>query len=342
MKAVVFERHGGTDVLEYKECPLPDVGPDEALIRVRACGLNHLDLFIRSGALPHQIPLPHTPGSEVAGDVDQVGNLVTTFRPGDRVVVAPYLFCGVCEYCMAGQETICIRGDVLGRRSNGGYAQYVVVPARQLLHIPEDVSYDAAAAVTLSTATAWHMLVDRARMRPGEDVLVLAAGSGVGSGAIQIAKQGGARVFVTAGSQEKLDKARDLGADVLINYEETDFQAEVRRITNKRGVDIVVEHVGESTWAKSLGSLARGGRLVTTGATTGPHGTVDINRLFGLQLSILGSWGGTRANVRAVLKMVAERRMQPVIHDVFPLDRAADAQRVMEDRAQFGKLLLHP
>lgn len=342
MKAVIFERHGGPEVLQYKEVPLPDVGPDEALIRIRACGLNHLDLFVRNGTLPHSVPLPHIPGSEVAGDIERVGDLVTAFRPGDRVVVAPYLFCGVCEFCLAGEETLCIRGDVLGRRSNGGYAQYVVVPSRQLLTIPEGVSYDAAAAVTLSTATAWHMLVDRARMRPGEDVLVLAGGSGVGSGAIQIAKQGGARVYATASSQEKLDKARELGADVLINYEESDFQAEVRRITNKRGVDVVIEHVGQSTWEKSIGSLARNGRLVTTGATTGPSGAVDINRLFGLQLSVLGSWGGTRANVRSVLKMVAARRIQPVIHATYPLEEVAQAQAVMEDRAQFGKLLVHP
>ena len=342
MKAIVFERHGGPEVLEYKEAPVPEIAPDEALVRVKASGLNHLDLFIRQGNLPHKLPLPHIPGSEVAGDVEQVGSLVSAFKPGDRVVVAPYLHCGVCEFCLAGEETICIRGDVLGRRSNGGYAQYVAVPARQLVLIPEGVSYDDAAAVTLSTVTAWHMLVTRAEMRPGEDVLVLAAGSGVGSAAIQIARQGGARVFATASTQEKLDKARELGADVLINYAETDFQSEVRRITNKRGVDIVVEHVGEATWEKSVGSLARNGRLVTTGATTGPHGAINIDRLFGAQLRIIGSWGGTRAELRSVLKMVSERLIHPVIHATYPLERAAEAQQVMERREQFGKILLHP
>lgn len=342
MKAAIFDRHGGPEVLEYREVPLPNVGADEALVRVRACGLNHLDLFIRSGKLPHSIALPHISGSEVAGDVERVGELVSSVKPGDRVVVAPYLVCGVCENCLSGEETTCLRGDVLGRRSSGGYAQYVSVSARQLIPIPEGVSYDAAASVTLSTLTAWHMLVTRARMRPGEDVLVLAAGSGVGSAAIQIAKQGGCRVFATASTQEKLDRARKLGADIVINYAETDFRAEIRRITDKRGVDIVVEHVGESTWEASIGSLARNGRLVTTGATTGPNGAINIDRLFGAQLSVIGSWGGTRGELRTVLKMVAERRIQPVIHATYPLKDAAEAQKIMEDRRQFGKLLLHP
>jgi NADPH:quinone reductase-like Zn-dependent oxidoreductase len=341
MKAVVFERYGGPEVLEYKEVPLPEIGPDEVLVRVRACGLNHLDLFARSGRLPHSIPLPHISGSEVAGEVAQAGALAS-FKAGDRVVVAPYLVCERCEYCLAGEETLCLKGDVLGRRSNGGYAEYVVVHARQLLPIPEGVSFDDAAAVALSTLTAWHMLVTRARMRPGEDVLVLAAGSGVGSGAIQIAKQGGCRVFATAGSDEKLAKAKELGADMLINYSSSDFRAEVRRITEKRGVDIVVEHVGEATWEQSVGSLARNGRLVTTGATTGPNGAINIDRLFGAQLSIIGSWGGTRGELRRVLKMVAEGRVRPVVHQTYPLSDASEAQSVMEDRAQFGKLLLHP
>jgi NADPH:quinone reductase-like Zn-dependent oxidoreductase len=341
MKAVVFERHGGPEELEYREVPPPEIGPDEVLVRVRACGVNHLDLFARSGRLPHSISLPHTLGSEVAGEVAQ-GGILAPFKPGDRVVVSPHLMCGACEYCLSGEETLCLRGDVLGRRSNGGYAEYVAVHTRQILAIPEGVSYDAAAAVTLSTLTAWHMLVTRARIRPGEDVLVLAAGSGVGSGAVQIAKQGGCRVIATASTDEKLAKAQDLGADFLINYSNTDFRAEVRRLTDKRGVDVVVEHVGEVTWEQSVGSLARNGRLVTTGATTGARGAINIDRLFGAQLSVIGSWGGTRAELRKVLKMVAEKRIQPVIHAVYPLSEAAQAHRVMEDRAQFGKLLLHP
>lgn len=342
MKAVVFERHGGTEVLEFKELPLPEIGPDEALVRVRACALNHLDLFVRSGKIPHSIPLPHVGGSEVAGEVEQVGPLASNVRPGDRVTVAPYLFCGVCESCMAGKETTCLRGDVLGRQSNGGYAQFVAVKARQLIPIPDGVSFDAAAAVTLSTTTAWHMLVTRARMTAGEDVLVLGAGSGVGSAAIQIAKLGGARVFATAGSEEKLRRARDLGADVVINHNETNFRNEIRSATNKRGVDIVVEHIGQETWEQSVGSLTRNGRLVTTGATTGPDGTLNLDRLFGAQLSILGSFGGTRAELSSVLKLVAEKRLNPVIHATLPLQEAATAQQIMESRQQFGKILLHP
>lgn len=342
MRAVVFERHGGPEVLEYREVPPPEFGLDGVLVRVKSCGLNHLDLFVREGRVGHGIPMPHISGSEVAGVVEQVGELVHSIAPGDRVVVAPYLVCGICEFCLRGKETTCLNGDVLGRRSNGGYAEYVAVSFRQLIPIPDGVSYDAAAAVTLSTVTAWHMLVTRARMRPGEDVLVLAAGSGVGSAAIQIAKQGGCRVFATASTEEKLARARELGADEVINYAETDFRKEIRRLTEKRGVDIVVEHVGEATWEQSVGSLARNGRLVTTGATTGPNGAVNIDRLFGTQLSILGSWGGTRAELRTVLKMVSEGRIRPVIHGMYPLAEAAAAQTVMQDRAQFGKLLLHP
>ncbi|MDQ2742943.1 MAG: zinc-binding dehydrogenase [Chloroflexota bacterium] len=342
MKAVIFERHGGPDVLEYRDVPEPTVAPDGALVRVRACGLNHLDLFTREGRLPHAIALPHISGSEVAGDVERVGELVTNITPGERVVIAPYLVCGRCENCLAGEETTCLRGDVLGRRSDGGYAEYVSVPARQLIALPEGVSYEAGAAVTLSTVTAWHMLVSRARLRPGEDVLVLAAGSGVGSAAVQIAKQAGARVIATASTDEKLRRAEQLGADFVVNYAEQDFRAEVRRITAKRGVDVVVEHVGESTWEQSIGCLARNGRLVTTGATTGPNGAINIDRLFGAQLSILGSFGGTRSELRMVLKMVAEGRIQPVIHATYPLDQAAQAQRLMEERGQFGKLLLLP
>ncbi len=342
MKAVIFERHGGPDVLKYRDVPEPMVAPDGALVRVRACGLNHLDLFSREGRLPHAIALPHISGSEVSGDVERVGELVTNVTPGERVVIAPYLFCGVCENCLAGEETTCLSGDVLGRRSDGGYAEYVSVPARQLITLPENVSYQAGAAVTLSTVTAWHMLVTRARLQPGEDVLVLAAGSGVGSAAVQIAKQSGARVIATASTDEKLRRAEQLGADFVVNYAENDFRTEVRRITAKRGVDVVVEHVGESTWQQSIGCLARDGRLVTTGATTGPTGAINIDRLFGAQLSILGSFGGTRSELRKVLKMVAEGRIQPVIHATYPLEQAAQAQRVMQERAQFGKLLLLP
>jgi NADPH:quinone reductase-like Zn-dependent oxidoreductase len=341
MKAIVFDRHGGPEVLEYREVPLPEIGLDGVLVRVRSCGLNHLDLFTRSGRLPHAVSLPHILGSEVAGEIAEAGQ-VSSATVGQRVVIAPYLICGVCEFCTNGEETLCLRGDVLGRRGNGGYAEYVAVSERQLVPIPEGVSFDAAAAVTLSTLTAWHMLVTRARMRPDEDVLVLAAGSGVGSGAVQIAKQGGCRVFAVASTDEKLEKAKQLGADIVINYAETDFRAEVRRLTAKRGVDIVVEHVGEATWEQSVGSLARNGRLVTTGATTGANGKINIDRLFGAQHSIIGSWGGTRGELRHVLRMLAEERIKPVIHGIYPLAKAADAHRVMEDRAQFGKLLLIP
>jgi NADPH:quinone reductase-like Zn-dependent oxidoreductase len=342
MRAIVFHEHGGPEVLRLEEVPTPIPRPDQVLVRVRSVGLNHLDLFVRAGTVPYKIPLPHISGCEVAGDIELVGELVDNVAMGERVVVAPYLSCGMCEFCLAGQETTCLRGDVLGRVSNGGFAEYVAVPATHVLPIPKEVSYDAAAAATLSMLTAWHMLITRARVRPMETVLVLAAGSGVGSAAIQIAKLAGARVIATASSEEKLERARQLGADETVNYSQENWSRQVRMLTSKRGVDIVIEHVGEATWEQSIASLARNGRLVTTGATTGAHGLTDINRLFGNQLSLLGSFGGTRTELRIVLHAVAAGKIAPVIDSILPLEQVAEAERRMENRTQFGKILLHP
>lgn len=342
MRAMVFHEHGGPDKLRLEEVPIPQIGPDEVLVRVRACGLNRVDLLVRQGQVGVKVHLPHISGSEVAGDVARVGSNVVGVAEGQRVAVAPYLFCGRCEYCLAGQETICLQGNILGLSGNGGYAEYVAAPAANLVPIPDGVSYDAAAAVTLATLTAWHMLVDRARIRAGEDVLVLAAGSGVGSASIQIAKLSGARVIATAGTEEKVKKALELGADEAINYGTHDFLQEVRRITNKRGVDLVVEHVGADTWEKSVGCLARGGRLVTCGRTTGVEGKVNLWQLFAKQISIVGSYGGTRQELQTVLRLLSAGRLQPVIYRSMPLDQAAEAQQLMADRKPFGKLILNP
>lgn len=342
MRAIVFHEHGGPDKLALEELPVPEIGPGEVLIRVRACGVNRLDLMTREGKVGAKVQLPHISGSEVAGDVAQVGDRVSEVADGQRVAVAPYLFCGRCEYCLAGEESICLRGDILGLTSNGGYAEYAAVPASNLVPLPQEVSYDDAAAVSLAALTAWHMLVERAGVKAGDTVLVLAAGSGVGSAAIQIAKLSGARVIAAASTDEKLQKARGLGADETINYSRQDFLQEVRRLTDKRGVDVVVEHVGAESWEKSVACLARGGRLVICGTTTGAEGKVNLWQLFAKQLNLIGTYGGTRGELQKLLQLVARGQFRPVIDRRMPLEQAAEAQQLMAERKQFGKILLKP
>lgn len=343
MKAVTFHDYGPPSVLRYEDVPEPMLGAGEVLIRVQACGVNRLDLLVREGRTPVRPPLPHISGSEVAGEIIEMGLGTSGFAPGQRVVIAPYLSDDRCEFCLSGEETTCIRGDVLGLVSNGGYAEYVKAPISHILPIPDGVPYADAAAMTLSAPTAWHMLFDKARLQPGETVLVLSAGSGVGSAAVQIARLAGARVLATIGSEEKRAQAMELGADEVINYNEVgDFSPVVRRLTGKRGVDVVVEHVGTDTWEQSLHSLARNGRLVSCGATSGTSGGVDIWTLFAKQLQVLGSYGGTRDNVRQVLGAVARGDLRAVIHKEIPLSEARAAQEMVERREQFGKLVLKP
>lgn len=342
MRAIQFHEHGELDTLRLEDVSEPVPGPGEALVRVRACGVNYLDLRVREGRVGGKVPLPHIPGSEVAGEVAALGEGVSGVSVGQRVAIAPYLFCGRCEYCLAGDEVSCLRGDILGLGGDGGYAEQVVAPAQNLIPLPEELSFEAAAAVSLATLTAWHMLVDRAEIRPGETVLVLAAGGGVGSAAVQIAKLAGARVIATAGSEEKLQKARELGADETVNYREQDFLQEVKRLTGKRGVDVVVEHIGADTWEKSVACLTRGGRLVTCGTTSGTEGKTDLWQLYAKQLKLIGSYGGNRGELRTVLSLVAQGKLKPVIDRVLPLERAAEAQRIMAERRQFGKIILAP
>lgn len=343
MKAVTFHDYGPPSVLRYEDVPEPKLGGGEVLIRVRACGVNRLDLLVREGKTPVKPPLPHISGSEVAGEIVEMGPGTSGHAPGQRVVIAPYLSDDRCEYCLKGEETTCIRGDILGLVSNGGYAEYVKAPITHVLPIPDGVPYADAAAMTLSAPTAWHMLIDKAQIQPGETVLVLSAGSGVGSAAVQIARMAGAHVLATIGSEEKRAQAVELGADEVINYNEVgDFSPVVRRITGKRGVDVVVEHVGSDTWEQSLRSLARNGRLVSCGATSGVRGTIDIWTLFAKQLQVLGSYGGTRADLREVLAAVARKDIRAVIHQQMPLSEARAAQEMVERREQFGKLVLEP
>jgi NADPH:quinone reductase-like Zn-dependent oxidoreductase len=340
VKAVVFQQHGGPEVLQYTEAPEPTLRASDVLVRVRACALNHLDLWVRGGLPNVAIPLPHIPGSDVAGEVAKIGADVTTVRVGQKVVLAPGVTCGKCAACVAGLDNRCRQFTNLGYMIDGGCAEFIRVPDVNCLPYPENLSFEEAAAVPLVFQTAWHMLVSRAELQPGEDVLVLGAGSGVGSAAIQIAKFFGARVIATAGSDEKLAKAKTLGTDHLINHKSQKIRDEVRRITNKRGVDVVFEHVGTATWDDSIASLAPSGRLVTCGATTGYDAKIDLRFLFSRQLSLLGSYMGTKSELYTVMKLVAAGRLKPIVDRVFPLSEAAAAHTYLESSQQFGKVVL--
>ncbi len=342
MKAVVINQHGAEDVLDLAEVPEPEVAANEVLVRVKACALNHLDIWVRKGIRGLELSMPHILGSDVAGVVERTGDLVRNIRAGDEVVLSPGLSCMHCEYCLSGRDNLCARYSVLGALAPGGYAEFVKVPSVNVIAKPANLSFAEAAAVPLVFLTAWHMLTERVGLRAGETLLVHAAGSGVGSAAIQIGKLFGARVIATASTAEKLDKAKELGADETINYQEEDFLEAVRRLTNKRGVDVVFEHTGEATWDKSLRSLVRGGRLVTCGATSGFNGNLDIRYLFSRQIKLVGSYMGAKAELLEVMKLVEAGRLKAVVDRVLPLEQAADAHRALENRAQFGKVVLAP
>jgi NADPH:quinone reductase-like Zn-dependent oxidoreductase len=340
MKAIVFQQHGGPEVLKYTDVPEPAIRANEVLVRVKACALNHLDLWVRGGIPGVPIPLPHIPGSDVAGEIAQIGPEISTVRVGQKVVLAPGVTCGKCAACIAGQDNRCRQFTNLGYMIDGGCAEFVRVPEVNCLPYPENLSWDEAASIPLVFQTAWHMLLARAELQPGEDVLILGAGSGVGSAAIQIAKFFGARVLATAGSEEKLQKAKELGADHLINHKTQKIREEVRRITGKRGVDVVFEHVGTATWDDSLASLAPSGRLVTCGATTGYDAKIDLRFLFSRQLSLLGSYMGTKSELHSVMRLVATGRLKPIVDRIFPLAEAAAAHMYLESSFQFGKVVL--
>jgi NADPH:quinone reductase-like Zn-dependent oxidoreductase len=340
VKAILFHQHGGPEVLQFTDVLDPEPRHNEVLVRVRACALNHLDLWVRRGLPNVPIPLPHIPGSDVAGEVAEIGSEVTTVRVGQKVVLAPLVSCGKCPACDAGLDNRCRQATNLGYMIDGGCAEFVRAPEVNCLPYPENLSFEEAAAVPLVFQTAWHMLVDRAQLQPGEDVLILGAGSGVGSAAIQIAKFFGARVITTAGSDAKLEKARQLGADHVINHKSQKIRDEVRRITNKRGVDVVFEHVGTATWDDSLASLGLAGRLVTCGTTTGYDARLDLRFLFSRQLSLLGSYMGVKSELHTIMKLVAAGRLKPVVDRVFPLSEAAAAHAYLESGQQFGKVVL--
>jgi NADPH:quinone reductase-like Zn-dependent oxidoreductase len=342
MKAVLFRRHGGPDVLESAEVAEPVIRANEVLVEVKGCGLNHLDLFVRRGMPGIEIPLPHILGCDVSGVVTEVGELVTWIEKGTEVLVQPGVSCGHCQACLRGQDNLCREYDMIGYRRDGGYAQFVSVPSVNVIRKPPQLSWPEAAALPLVTLTAWHMLVTRAKIQPGETVLVHAAGSGVGSIAIQIAKLFGTRVIATAGSDHKLEKALQLGADETINYTRDDWPKEVRRLTDRQGVDVVFEHTGEATWQGSISALKNNGRLVTCGATSGYDARTDIRQVFYRHLTILGSFMGSKSELLEAMKFVETGKIHAVVDRVLPLADAARAHELMEDRAQFGKLVLTP
>jgi NADPH:quinone reductase-like Zn-dependent oxidoreductase len=342
MKAVVLREHGGPDVLKYEELPDPRPGCGEVLVRVKAVALNRLDVWVRNG-LPHlKIAYPHILGADIAGIVEGVGDGVQGVEIGKPVLLQPSISCGRCRACLAGQDNLCKQYAILGENTRGGYAELIAVPVSSLLPYPEGFDFEHAACIPLTFMTAWQMVVRRAQVKPGEWVLVHAAGSGVGSAAIQIAKLHGATVVTTVGSNEKIEKAKVLGADYVLNYKEQDFAKEIHKLTGRRGVDVVVEHVGPATFAKSLRSLTWGGRLTTCGSTSGPTAEISLVDVFFRQLQILGSTMGSKADLFAVLDHVRAGRLHPVFDSALPLARAKEAHERLEGRAQFGKIVLVP
>jgi len=338
-EAMVIEATGGPEVLEMATIELPEPGPGEVRVRVRAVALNHLDIWTRRG-LPHlRYSFPHRLGADVAGEVEALGPGANA-RVGQRVVLAPGVSCGVCARCAGGEDNLCRAYKILGESTQGGYTHHLNVPDRNLLPYPEPLTWEDAAAIPLCFLTAWQMVVRKGGVRPGQTVLVQAAGSGVSSAAIQICKVLGAEVITTTSTEEKMARALALGADHVIDYTKEDFVARVRDITKRRGADVVVEHVGGEVLEKSILAAAWGGRVVTCGATTGFFPKIDLRQIFFRQVELLGSTMGSRRDLFEVLELFAQGKLRPVVDRVLPLADAANAHRLLEERRAFGKVVL--
>ncbi len=341
MKAVRFHEHGGPEKLQVEDTPIPEIGPGEVLIRVKACALNHLDIWIRQGIPAYRIPLPHVSGCDVSGVIERMSEPnAQGLSMGQSVLISPGLSCWHCEQCLGGRDNLCPSYQILGAQVDGGYAEYVKVPTVNALPIPDGLTFEEAAAFPLVAVTAWHMVVTLAKVRPAETVLVMGAGSGVGTMAVQIARLVGARVFTTVGSEEKVAKAQSLGAEVVINHASEDIEKRVHHLTEGRGVDVVIEHIGEKVWDQCIRALVRGGRLVTCGATTGGQVKLDARVLFSRQLTLMGSYMGTRAELVEAAKMVGVGKLRPVVDCVMPLSEARNAQERLLGRKIFGKVVL--
>jgi NADPH:quinone reductase-like Zn-dependent oxidoreductase len=342
MRAVAFHRHGGPEVLTAVELPTPEPMAREVRVRVKAVALNHLDLWVREGWPGLKLTLPHILGSDIAGVVDACGAEVTDLKPGAELLVNPGLSCGACERCLKGEDNLCRAYQIIGEHTRGGYAEYVCVPRQNVLLKPAKLSFAEAACLPLTFLTAWTMLVRRAQLQAGETVLVQAAGSGVGSAAVQIAKLLGAKVIATASTDAKLERARALGAHHTINYATQDFVAEVKRLTDRKLVDVVFEHVGGPTFEKSVACLPYGGRLVTCGATSGHQVKLDLKVLFYKRISLLGSTMGSKGDLFRLLQLVDEGALKPVLDRTLPLAQAAEGHRLLADRKAFGNVVLEP
>ena len=342
MKAVQLTAHGDRDVIEYGEMPEPEPGDDEVQVDVKAAALNHLDVWTRRGMPQLDLAFPHVPGSDAAGVVTAVGDDVTRFAEGDRVAVSAGVSCGDCEFCRHGEESMCVRFGVLGEHLPGVHAEVVVVPEDNLVPVPDGVPWEVAGSASLVFQTAWRMLVTRAELGPTDSVLVLGASGGVGHAAVQIANHVGSEVYATASTEEKLEYAEELGADHVVDYTETNYADEIRSMTGKRGVDVVVDHVAGESWEDSLRSLAKGGRLVTCGATAGARPQTNVNRIFWNQLSVVGSTMATPGEVDDVLSLVWDGTFEPRIREVLPMSETARAHEMLENREGFGKVVVRP
>lgn len=342
MRVIVVRKHGGPEALVEEERPIPQPGPDEVVVAVKACALNALDLWVRKGVEGWKFPLPLVPGADIAGTVHRVGTAVANWSAGDRVAVAPGVSCARCHACLSGRDHLCNQYGLLGEIRDGGYGDFVAVPARNLLSLPAALPFEEGAAAPLAFLTAWHMLVARAELRTGECVLIHEAGSGVGSAAVQIAKLWGARVIATASGRDHQRRARLIGAHEVINAQADDLAKEIAAVTGERGVDVVVEHLGGDTWPESMRCLARGGRLVMRGATASKDASLDLRQVWVKNLSILGSTTGSRAELNELWRFVVDGRLKPVVDTVLPLSKVAQAQQLLEDRKVFGKVVVTP
>lgn len=341
MRAIRFDQHGNSpSVLKLVELPDPKPGVNEVLVDLKAAGLNHLDIWVRNGLPGVQLPLPHIPGSDGAGVVSAVGAGVTNVKPGDRVVLSPGMGCGACDKCTGNWDSLCDRYHLLGLQIDGTYCEKIVVAARRVLKVSEKLSFEEWAASPLVFVTAWHMLHTHGALKSTDRVLVHAAGSGIGQAAIQLARLAGAEVITTVGSDEKAAKARALGAQTVINYKKGGFADAALAATGGKGVDLLFEHIGPETWTENLKCLAKGGRMVTCGATSGPKIEMDLRFLYMRQFTIKGSYMGSHAELLEVVKLLEAGKVKPVMDSVFPLEKAAEAQAHMESRKNFGKIIL--
>lgn len=341
MKAVRIHQQGGPEVLKYEETPDPICkNSHDVLIKLKAASINHLDLWVRQGIPGWKISLPIIPGSDGAGVVVGKGEAIKDLVDGDKVLVIPNVSCGTCDFCSAGEDNLCNEFGIVGETCDGCDAEYIVLPRRNVIPIPKNLNYEEAAAIPLVFMTAWHMLVAKAKVRPNQFVLVLGAGSGVGSAAIQIAKLHGAQVIATAGSEEKLEKAKALGADFVVHHHKEKISEKVKEFTENYGCDIVVEHVGQATWEESLRCLAKCGKIVTCGATTGPKVTIDLHHLFMKHQQIIGSTMSTRGDLFEIIDLVRQKKLKPVIDKEFPMQEVAQAHKYIEAGKHFGKVIL--